>query len=115
MPAPNAPNERLAALVDVLGEAETRELAALFLRSFPALLDDLASGDRGRERLAAHGLKSSSQQMGASGLAARMAALEARLSVPGATVNRAEIEAAKAAFQEAEGFLRPFANGPVTT
>jgi HPt (histidine-containing phosphotransfer) domain-containing protein len=111
MPAPAAPNEKLAALVDVLGEAETRELVALFLQSFPAQMDELAKADRERGHRAAHGLKSTSQQMGAADLAARMADLEARLSVPGQAVARADIEAAAAAFRAAEGALRKFAAG----
>jgi HPt (histidine-containing phosphotransfer) domain-containing protein len=111
MPAPAAPNERLACLVDVLGEAETRELVALFLQSFPAQMNELANADRERGRRAAHGLKSASQQMGVADLAARMADLEARLSAPGQSVARADIEAAEAAFKAAEGALRKFAAG----
>ena len=111
MPSPPAPNERLAGLIEALGEAEARELAALFLQSFPELMKELASGDRERGRRAAHGLKSSSQQFGAIELAARMAAIEARLSASGGDVTPADIAAASAAFKESEGALRAFADG----
>ena len=102
---------KLAGLIEILGEAETRELAALFLQSFPSLMKELASGDRERGLRAAHGLKSSSQQIGALELAARMAALEARLSAPGGDATPADIDAAAAAFKESEGALRAFADG----
>jgi HPt (histidine-containing phosphotransfer) domain-containing protein len=87
------PNERLAALAAVLGEADTRELVQLFLGSFPGLLADLGSADRSRAERAAHSLKSSARQMGLAELAERMADLEARLRADGPLMDPVELQA----------------------
>jgi HPt (histidine-containing phosphotransfer) domain-containing protein len=91
MDYPPPPNERLATLVSVLGDADTRELVEIFLDSFSALLRDLGSSDPAVAERAAHSLKSSARQMGLSDLSERMAALEERLRYPGATVSPPEL------------------------
>jgi HPt (histidine-containing phosphotransfer) domain-containing protein len=107
-----APNERLAGLVAVLGEADARELVQLFLASYPALLRDISSGDHSRSHRAAHSLKSSAQQMGVPVLAERMLKLERRLAQPDGMVSPADLEEIAADFAEAEGPLRAFAQDP---
>lgn len=107
--SPPPPNEKLAELVDVLGEADTRELAGIFLESFPGQMKDLASGDRPRSHRAAHSMKSSAQQMGLPELARRMADLETRLAKAGEAVTSADLEGAAADFARVEGPLRAFA------
>lgn len=108
---PDAPNERLASLVAVLGEDDVRDLVRLFLESYPGILLEIASGDRSRSHRAAHNLKSSSQQMGVPALAARMLQLEHRLANPGGVVTPADLDGIAADFAQAEGALRAFA-GP---
>ena len=110
MPLP-APNDRVACLVTAVGEADTRELVMLYLDSFATLAADLESGDAARSERAAHSLKSSSQQMGLSGLARKLAALEERFRDGNERVTPAEIDAVKAEFASVEGTLRAFARG----
>jgi len=82
MPALPPPNPRLAALVAMLGEADTRELLELYLDSIPGLLAKLGSADCGEAERAAHSLKSLAQQM---------AAIEERLRSAGSPVTPAEL------------------------
>jgi HPt (histidine-containing phosphotransfer) domain-containing protein len=91
MPSLPPPNARLAALVAMLGEDDTRELLALFLAGIPDLLGKLGSADRNEAERAAHSLKSSSKQMGMLDLAGQMAALESRLRSGGPPVDPAEL------------------------
>jgi HPt (histidine-containing phosphotransfer) domain-containing protein len=91
MPVLPPPNPRLAALVAMLGEADTRELLELFLASIPELLGKLSSPDRSEAERAAHSLKSSAKQMGMLDLAQRMAAMEIRLRSDGPAVPAAEL------------------------
>ena len=113
-PAP-APNHRLARLIAVIGEADTRELVGIYLDSIQPLMRDLASGDPALSLRAAHSLKSSSGQMGVTELSERMAALEERLREPGATVTPGDLEGAAADFAQAEGALRAFVGTPPPT
>jgi HPt (histidine-containing phosphotransfer) domain-containing protein len=91
MPALPPPNPRLAALVAMLGEADTRELLELYLDSIPGLLAKLGSADCGEAERAAHSLKSSAKQMGMLHLAQQMAAIEERLRSAGSPVTPAEL------------------------
>ncbi len=111
MPASPAPNERIADLVSILGEADARELAQLFLASLNPLRLELSSGDRVRASRAAHSLKSSSQQMGLARMAGRMAQLEQRLLQIDGVVTDADLDAVASELSDAEATLRPFA-GP---
>jgi HPt (histidine-containing phosphotransfer) domain-containing protein len=103
------PNDRLAGLVAVLGEADARELVQIFLSSLPPLRQELSSGDRGRSHRAAHSLKSSAQQMGVPGLADRMAKLEHRLAQPDGIVTSADLDEIAAELARVEPALRAFA------
>jgi HPt (histidine-containing phosphotransfer) domain-containing protein len=104
----SAPNDRLAGLVATLGKDDARELVALYLDGFAALVAEIASGDAlGAER-AAHSLKSSSQQMGLPGLARKLAALEEKIRRTGEAATQAEIRSLQAGYAAAEGPLRAF-------
>lgn len=104
-----APNEKLAALLEILGDADTRELARLYLSNVPRLLADIGSSDREQSRRAAHSLKSSSDAMGASALRQLAAALEARLNAGGGLPSPAELAEFAAELANAEQDLRGFA------
>ncbi|MGH7994932.1 MAG: Hpt domain-containing protein [Opitutaceae bacterium] len=106
-----ASNERLAGLIAVLGDDETRELVRLFLSSTPLLLADMAGPDPDRVRRAAHNLKSSAQQMGASELSEQSRAIEARLHEGGPRPSPAEIALLQGRFRSVEKRLRSYA-GP---
>jgi len=75
------------------------------------MLHDLSRGDTARSRRAAHGLKSSARQMGATALADRMENLEMRLAVPDSRVTAEDLAAVAADFAAAAGPLRSFAAG----
>ncbi len=98
-------------MVSILGEADARELAQLFLASLNPLRLELSSGDRVRASRAAHSLKSSSQQMGLARMAGRMAQLEQRLLQIDGVVTDADLDAVASELSDAEATLRPFA-GP---
>jgi HPt (histidine-containing phosphotransfer) domain-containing protein len=108
------PNERLGSLVEILGEAETRELVRIYLSSVPKLLKEIAGPDRENARRAAHSLKSSSQQMGAAEIAAQALDLEKRLDANGPAVTPLELSLFQARFKKTETMLRPF-GGPATS
>jgi HPt (histidine-containing phosphotransfer) domain-containing protein len=102
------PNERLASLIDIVGDAETRELVRIYLGSVPKLLKEISGPDRENARRAAHSLKSSSQQMGAAEIAAQALELEKRLDANGPAVTALEMSLLQARFRKAEAVLRPF-------
>jgi len=104
----SVPNERLASLVDILGDAETRELVRIYLGSVPKLLKDMVGPDRETARRAAHSLKSSSQQMGATEIAAQALEIEKRLDTNGPAVTPLELSLLQARYKKVEGQLRPF-------
>jgi len=103
-----APNDRLAGLVLILGDEDTRELVRLYLGSVPRLLADLGGGDRASSQRAAHSLKSSSDQMGATGLWQQAKALEARIMGGGALPTAEELAALDAEFRQVDEALRGY-------
>jgi HPt (histidine-containing phosphotransfer) domain-containing protein len=103
------PNARLASLVDILGESETRELVRLYLGSVPKLFHEIMGLDRESARRAAHSLKSSSQQMGAADIAAQAFEIEKRLDADGPSLTPLELSLFQARFKKTEAQLRPFA------
>src|SRR5208283_4386259 len=107
----SVPNDRLAGLIDALGKDDTRELVALYLDSFDALVADISSGDAVRAERAAHSLKSSSQQMGLPAFARNLAALEEKIRRTGQAATRDEVESLKAGYAAVEGPLRAFVRG----
>jgi len=110
MPIP-APNDRLAGLVRAVGEDDARELVTLYLETFVTLVAELEGGDASRSERAAHSLKSSSQQMGLSALARRLAQIEERLGREKQKATPAEVQSVKAEFAASEGPLKAFARG----
>jgi HPt (histidine-containing phosphotransfer) domain-containing protein len=108
-PTPTAPNAAVQLLVDELGVESTRELVEIYLKEFTKLRDQLASGDRQRQRFAAHSLKSSSHHMGAVALSEMMARYEERLEQPAGTALTAEeVAAADREFEIGAAPLRVF-------
>jgi HPt (histidine-containing phosphotransfer) domain-containing protein len=104
----SAPNDRLAGLVLILGDDDTRELVRLYLGSVPRLLADIGGTDRQSSQRAAHSLKSSSDQMGASGLWQQAKALEARIMGGGPLPSPEELAALDAEFRKVEEALRGY-------
>jgi hypothetical protein len=103
------PNNAIRELAEVLGDEATREVVRLFLDDFPVTIRKLVNGGREEQVMIAHGLKSSALHMGAAGLSARMAKLEARLDTPGETISDAELEGALADFGAIAPLLRQYA------
>lgn len=103
-----APNDRLAGLALILGDDDTRELVRLYLSSVPSLLADIAGADRESSQRAAHSLKSSSDQMGATSLWQQAKALEARIMQGGPLPTPEEMAALNEGYQEAERALRGY-------
>lgn len=102
------PNDRLATLVEILGDSETRELVRIYLGSVPKLLREMTGADRESARRAAHSLKSSSQQMGAAEIAGQALEIEKRLDANGPAVTPMELSLLQARFKKVESQLRPF-------
>jgi HPt (histidine-containing phosphotransfer) domain-containing protein len=111
MPGTPPPNDAIAELVRVLSDPDTRELVRMYLEEFPKTIDALTHGPAKDHMRLAHSMKSSSQYMGADGLAARFAAIEQRLGVSGEKIVPTDLEAIASDFAEIEGPLRAFAEG----
>ncbi|HZZ56747.1 MAG TPA: Hpt domain-containing protein [Opitutaceae bacterium] len=107
----NPPNERLAALIQVLGVEETRELVRIFLRTAPKLVSDIGQENRAEARRAAHSLKSSSSQMGLADLSKQALEIEKRFDAGGPPPSAMELTLLQARVRRAEAALRDFA-GP---
>jgi hypothetical protein len=103
-----APNDRLAGLVLILGDDDTRELVRLYLGSVPRLLADIAGPDRATSQRGAHSLKSSSDQMGATGLWLQAKNLEARMMKGGPLPAPEELTALHEEFQQVDLALRGY-------
>ncbi len=108
----SAPNPALQELVDALGEENVRELVRTFLHGLPDFLRQLASARPEEQVRLAHALKSSARHMGADALARSLAALEARLAHPGATVPQETLGQLAREFDRVAALLRPFAFPP---
>ncbi len=106
-----APNAALQVLVSTLGDQDTRELVAMFLKDFPVMLDRLGRADRIESQRVAHNLKSSAHHMGAATLSRRLAQLEDRLGQPDSSVTHDDIAALALEFDRAAGALRLYARG----
>jgi HPt (histidine-containing phosphotransfer) domain-containing protein len=102
------PNPAIAELSSALGEESARELVEMFLTNFQTVLGELNSGDREQRRRAAHSLKSSSHIVGASDLSNRMAALEARLTLPSGEVTHEDLAATIEAFDRIAVILKAY-------
>lgn len=103
------PNNELAELAAVLGDDNVRTLVRTFLRDFPISFQDLSGGDRKNRHRVAHSMKSNSRLMGAHDLAARMAAIEARLEkTDGADITPEDLAGISADFEAIAGPLRAF-------
>lgn len=109
MPPVPPPNTAIAELAAALGEDSARELADMFLTSFPAVLHDLKSADHEERKRAAHSLKSSARIVGASALSSRMAELEARLTNTTGDITPADLTATVAEFEQVAVDLRAYA------
>jgi HPt (histidine-containing phosphotransfer) domain-containing protein len=106
-------NDDLNELVALLGEDNVRQLVRTFLREYPLLLQQLASGDRKTRHRISHSLKSNARVIGARALSARMAEIEERLSTEsGSDLAPADIASITAEFDAAALPLRIFAAGP---
>lgn len=113
MPAVPPPNQAVADLVSLLGEANVRVLIRTFLRECPRLIEQMAQGDRRTQERVAHNLKSNARIVGAVDLSAQMNELELRLHSPeGADLTPAEIAAIGARFAAVAAPLRDFATEP---
>jgi HPt (histidine-containing phosphotransfer) domain-containing protein len=102
------PNSALEELAEALGEESARELAEMFLTSFPAVLQDLGAADREQRKRAAHSLKSSARIVGATLLSNRMAELESRLTNTPADITPADLTATVADFEQIAIELRAY-------
>lgn len=110
MPGVPPPNPDIADLAALLGEDNARVLVRTFLNEYPALLRQLAAGDRRTRHRIAHSLKSNTRVIGARELSARMAATEARLNGTSAPdLSSEEIAAITGEFEAVAAGLRAFA------
>lgn len=103
------PNPALQVLVSTLGEDDTRELVAMFLRDFPSMLDKLGRSERVESQRLAHSLKSSAHHMGAAALSRKLAQLEDRLGEPESAVTHDDIAGLATEFDRAAPQLREYA------
>jgi HPt (histidine-containing phosphotransfer) domain-containing protein len=108
------PTPELAQLFSILGDADTRELARVFLRNTPQLLVDLATPASLTEepspaQLAAHSLKSTARLVGASALSAQAAALELYLATPASTPTPQALDSIRDEAARAHALIAPFA------
>ena len=97
-----------------LGEESARELAEMFLTTFPAVLRDLNAGTREERKRAAHSLKSSARIVGATTLSSRMSDLEARLTHTQGDITPEDITATVADFERLAVGLRAYARQSYT-
>lgn len=110
MPGVPPPNRDLADLAALLGNDNVRQLVRTFLREYPILIGQLASGDRKTQHRIAHSLKSNARVIGAHSLFAHMAQIEERLSrADGPDLAPAEVAAVRTLFDDAADKLRDFA------
>ena len=104
------PNPSLAELATVVGAENARKLVRTFLRDFPVSLSQLSGGERTNRHRLVHSMRGSSSVVGALGLSARLAELEARLAddaLPDLTA--LEIDRIAAEFETNARPLREFA------
>ena len=108
--APQPPNPDLIELAKLLGVDNVRLLVRTFLAEYPALLEELAHGNRQTQHRVAHSLKSNSRVVGARAISAKMATIELRLADPTKPgLTDAEINEIRGEFAAIAGQLRAFA------
>lgn len=110
MSSTSAPNDTLSQLVDILGEADARDIVNTYLQEFPGLISTAAGGDHKAQHRAIHSLKSSSHHMGLLSLASRLEELEARLRVPESKIGDDDLAEINEEYERAAPALRQFAN-----
>lgn len=108
------PTPELAQLFSILGDADSRELARVFLRNTPQLLVDLdtiasSTEEPSPAQLAAHSLKSTARLVGATALASHAAALELYLATPASAPTPQALESIRAEAARAHALIAPFA------
>lgn len=105
----DCPNGEVAHLVEVLGEADTRELLSLYLEQTRTELERLPLVPRDRQLVKVHGLKGTSYQVGAHDFARACSSVEARLRTGSASLDDDDLRALLTAFELAAGRLRLWA------
>lgn len=111
IPPPQAPNDTLAQLEDILGSDDVRDLARTYLKEFDGLIRTLASAEGELRHRTAHALKSSSRHMGLMGLARRFEALEARLLLPEGQVTADDLATITQEYERTIPPLRKYVQG----
>ncbi len=106
------PTPELAALSDILGLDEARDLTRTFLADTPRLIADLDSPVADRAMIAAHSLKSTSRIVGANTLSALAATLEVRLLAAGPLPTITETAAIRAEYACVSPMLIRFSPRP---
>lgn len=102
------PNEAIAHLISALDLEDTCQVIQTYLRECEREVRRIPTTDRTTQQRIAHSLKSSSAQMGALALSARMAAIEKRLPAGGAEVSAEEAASLLADFELTAAPLRAF-------
>jgi HPt (histidine-containing phosphotransfer) domain-containing protein len=102
----DCPNGEVAHLVEVLGEADTRDLVTLYLEQTRMELERLAIIAADRQLVKVHGLKGTSYQVGAHEFARACAAVETRLKSRPGPVDDEDLQELLAAFERAASGLR---------
>lgn len=102
----DCPNGEVAHLVEVLGEADTRDLLALYLEQTRTELERLPLVPPDRQLVKVHGLKGTSYQVGAHDFARACSAAEARLKARSGPLDNEDLRNLLSAFELAAGRLR---------
>lgn len=110
MSTSSAPNDTLSQLVNILGEADARDIVNTYLQEFAGLIRTATTGDPKDRHRAIHSLKSSSRHMGLLSLASRLEALEARLLVPEGELSDSDLAQINEEYERSAPALRQFAN-----
>jgi HPt (histidine-containing phosphotransfer) domain-containing protein len=102
----DCPNGEVAHLVEVLGEADTRDLVTLYLEQTRKELERLPVIAADRQVVKVHGLKGTSYQVGAHEFARTCAAVELRLKSRPAPLEDEDLQELLSAFERAASGLR---------
>lgn len=104
------PNETIAELVSILGEADAKEIVRSFLSEFPTTIRRLTKADRVTAHRLAHSLKSSARHVGAMSLSRRMATLEAKLEKTDSVISGDDLANTLTEFESSASPLRRYLN-----